>query len=1507
MAGGAYTSGSGEWRVNTKTSGVQTDSSMTALASGGFVICWTDATADGSGSGVKAQLYDANGVAVGGEFLVNSTTLNAQDQASVTGLASGGFVVTWTDNSGTGPDADKNGIKAQLYDANGAAVGGEFLVNTTTQLGQSNSVTTSLASGGFVISWVDASATAPDAKGTGVRAQIYNAAGAKVGGEFLINSTITGSQQFPAIAGTASGGFVATWVDGSGLGGDSTAPSIKGQMFSATGGKIGGEFLVNTATASSQDQPVITALNNGGFVIVWRDMSQQGDTSAAGVKAQVYNAAGARVGGELLVNSTTFNSQDQPSVTATFDGGFAVSWRDNSNLSTDASGFGIKTQIFDAAGNKLGGEFQVNGITSGNQEMPSIIALASGALVVSWTDYSGQSGDTDGSIKARILMPTSAPIGNVAISNTIISETAVENTTVASMSATGALNATYSYQIIDDSTDGAFAIQGDKLVVSDSLLLDYETAPDATIILRATDTFGNSLDKVINLSLTNSANEKRYAGGSELLAETAINANQQQAAVTGLSNGRYVLIWSDGSTQGGDARSYGIKGQIVSASGAKIGGEFLVNSQTLNSQDSPVTAALPSGGFVVSWMDSSLLGGDASVSSIKAQLYDASGAAVGAELLVNTSTVSAQRTPAIAVLASGGFVITWADLSLQGGDASGSSVKAQLFDANGNRTGGEFLVNSVTANAQDTPVVASLVSGGFVISWHDSSLAGGDSSKDSVKAQIYDAAGAKLGGEFLVNTETNGNQQQQAIIGLSNGGFVIAWADASLRGGDNDYYGIKLQLFDASGAKVGGEKLVNTTTLAGQIAPTLSALGDGGFAVSWSDYSGAAAEGGTPGVKAQIFDDQGSRIGAEFTVNTQSLGPQVDPGIAGGKDGDFLVAWTDYSAQGGDNSGTAVKYKIFSPLGSQGGPPSLIANPDTLSGQEDQASTFLRSSLLANDVDSAGLPISLTGVSAISGGTVSLNGSGNIVFSPFANFSGAALFSYSIVDSAGATATGRVTVNVAPVNDAPLAANDSINVGEDGSTFSVSTLLANDVDVDPGDVLTLQPLPAATASGAALSVTNGVVTYAPGTMYQSLAAGETATDSFSYTIADSSGVQSSADVTVTVVGANDAPTTLTLTGNRVDENAANGTVVGTFAAQDVDHADVLTYSLTSTASGRFTIDAATGVVTVANGNLLDFEAASSHTIIGRATDTTGAFVESTVNISLNNLPEPKSYTGDNGVNVFTASTNDLWTINGLGGNDILTGNASADSIYGGAGNDTLDGAGGADTLYGGIGNDIFYIDNLGDRIVEGVGEGTDLAYSPVDFTMEANLEKLTQTGAGNISVTGNDFANTLVGNDANNSFFGGIGGDLITGMGGNDLIYGEAGNDFLQGNDGNDLLVGGAGLDELTGGAGADRFLFNSLTVSADRDTVKDFAASEDLFAFAQSIFTAFATTPLGTLPGSAFFAGAAAQNADQRVIYSSATGNLFYDPDGSGSAAMVQVAFLSNKPVLTAQNFTIV
>ncbi len=213
----------------------------------------------------------------------------------------------------------------------------------------------------------------------------------------------------------------------------------------------------------------------------------------------------------------------------------------------------------------------------------------------------------------------------------------------------------------------------------------------------------------------------------------------------------------------------------------RVGDEFLVNTATLGSQNEPTVTALSNGGFVVSWADQSGGGVEAGSVGVKAQVYSATGVRVGDEFVVATSTQSTQYQPTIAGLSDGGFVVSWADGSGQGGDPD-ASIKAQVFSAAGGRIGGEFLVNTVTAGMQQRPTITGLSDGGFVVSWQDSSGQGGDASGSGIKAQLFSAAGERIGAEVLVNTATLNNQGQPTVTGLSQGGFVVSWTDLSGQG-----------------------------------------------------------------------------------------------------------------------------------------------------------------------------------------------------------------------------------------------------------------------------------------------------------------------------------------------------------------------------------------------------------------------------------------------------------------------------------------------------------------------------------------------------------------------------------------------------------------------------------------------------------------------------------------------------------------------------------------------------
>lgn len=155
------------------------------------------------------------------------------------------------------------------------------------------------------------------------------------------------------------------------------------------------------------------------------------------------------------------------------------------------------------------------------------------------------------------------------------------------------------------------------------------------------------------------------------------------------------------------------------------------------------------------------------------------------------------------------------------------------------------------------------------------------------------------------------------------------------------------------------------------------------------------------------------------------------------------------------------------------------------------------------------------------------------------------------------------------------------------------------------------------------------------------------------------------------------------------------------------------------------------------------------------------------------------------------------TITGNAADNVLNGNAGNDTLSGGLGNDTLNGGAGADIMSGGLGNDTFYVDNAGDQVIEGPGEGTDYLYVSVNYTLAATVEMewIYVNSATGLSVVGNTFDNRMVGGNGNDTLDGGAGSDVLNGGAGNDILIGGAGDDILDGNAGNDTMNGGTGDD----------------------------------------------------------------------------------------------------------------
>jgi Ca2+-binding RTX toxin-like protein len=272
----------------------------------------------------------------------------------------------------------------------------------------------------------------------------------------------------------------------------------------------------------------------------------------------------------------------------------------------------------------------------------------------------------------------------------------------------------------------------------------------------------------------------------------------------------------------------------------------------------------------------------------------------------------------------------------------------------------------------------------------------------------------------------------------------------------------------------------------------------------------------------------------------------------------------------------------------------------------------------------------------------------------------------------------------------------------------------------------------------------------------------------------------------------------------------------------------------------------------------------------------------------------------------TVISDSSWTLGGTSGLENLTltgtaaisgqGNNLANVINGNEGANTLNGRAGSDLVSGNGGNDTFDMSgggtsSYGNDTIHG-GSGFDT----VDFVGSAALAPVTidlGAGTGNAGSAGTFTFSSI------ERVFGGNFADRMTGSSGSDTFYGQGGNDTLN---------GAAGNDTLTGGAGNDSFLFANTPGPANADRIIDFVSGTDELVFENGVMAALGGTGAWAAGDGRFWAASGAtagHDADDRLVYNTSTGNLYYDADGSGTGAAQLVATLSGS--LAASDITVI
>ena len=512
-----------EFQVNTYTTNNQGfndnyhQSSTTALKDGGFVIVWSSQGQDGSDWGIYGQRYDINSNKIGSEFQINTYTQNAQYNPSITALNSGGFVVVWASKL---QDGSGNPIYGQRYDTNGNKVGSEFQISTYTQDTQwwepYPSVTT-LNDGGFFVTWASESG---DVDGN-IYGQRYGANGNKVGTNFPINTYTSGIQIQAAAITLNNGDLIVAWQSYPQNNGHW---GLYGQRYDNNGNKLGNQFQIHSSPYYDYSDPKIAVLTDGGFVVTYESGDWNGngiDGSGYGVHGQKFDSTGNKIGSEFLINTYTTGNQFYQSVTALGNGGFVVVWQSQNQ---DGSGYGIYGQQFDANCNKIGNEFAINQYTANNQWFPAITTLADGSsVIITWTSEN-QDGSENG-IYVQKFNTSDPPIStfnitinnvnesptNIQISKNTIDENSPNGTVIGTLNTTDPdVNNTFTYSLVDNA-NGRFAINGNQLIVADGTKLDYETNQKHTITIRTQDQGGLTYDKSFDINLIDVADSSVIA------------------------------------------------------------------------------------------------------------------------------------------------------------------------------------------------------------------------------------------------------------------------------------------------------------------------------------------------------------------------------------------------------------------------------------------------------------------------------------------------------------------------------------------------------------------------------------------------------------------------------------------------------------------------------------------------------------------------------------------------------------------------------------------------------------------------------------------------------------------------------------------------------------------------------------------------------------------------------------------------------------------------------------
>jgi Ca2+-binding RTX toxin-like protein len=1188
--------------------------------------------------------------------------------------------------------------------------------------------------------------------------------------------------------------------------------------------KLGSQRTVNTTIAGDQNRSAVTQLLNGDIVVAWTDSN----SGAVNVRGQILNSDGVtKDGSEFMLNTTLSGDQFDVALTALGNGGFAAGWTSSADWPSNRTppfpelwhdgGYQnhAVTQVFGSDGGKVGGE-EVYFLDIFDYKFNEPYALGwepdrylQGSLALT-ANLASNSNDFDVLFTENVHITNAEIIGLPPVWVMLNTEAGENNLLKFSGSDSEILN--------NRAEDVTYAFED---YISPFLPTDPPNYPEL-------DEFHDPraitlADGTVITAYWREANASNLGGVHVDISTESGTVRMGSSAGTGpglaeLTNGNIVVVWTD--TVNSSDGNEDIRGQIISADGTKIGGEFVVTNAS-DSQWTPAVAALTDGRFFVVWED---MAGDGSGSAIKGQVFTAGGDKSGEVFTVNTSTADDQKYPTVTALANGDAFVTWTDY-----DGATSDIYSQVLDL-------QTYVGDGSAETVHGGSLADHLDGGAGAD--DLFGHGGDDvfesvTPDDLAEDVFDGG---------AGTDT-----------LDLDDYVVQFGPPVLLGDNGTVTSVEVINLHGPTAGVG----INNVELA---IPLANSSSDGTVTVN--------------GARAQDYI-HGDRINnADIFLHLN--GGDGNDYLYGGAGGDTL--------DGGDDEDTLEGNGGDDWLEGGGANDTLIggAGFDYLFGEEGDDYMEGGSGGDTYFVDSAGDEVVETFDPLIGIGAFDYVSS-TISYTLGDYIERLGLDGSADIDGTGNSLDNFLFGNSGDNVLSGLGGIDDIN-GFDGADYLYGGSEGDELDGGADEDSLFGEEGDDTLVGGSeddvLDGGTGADSMAGGTgndTYFVDNAGDVMTELNNEGTADLI-ISSIARVlpayveNLTLTGTANISGIGNLQGNILSGNAGNNALTGVTGADYLygfGGNDVLWGG-----AGGDTIDGGEGIDTaVYTGSNAGVYADISINLYfgGHATGDTVTGIENFIGSSYDDV-----LVGYTGANVLTGGAgNDALfgvydddTLLGGKDNDTLTGGTGADVLNGGDGVDTasyltaaagltvslttgtgtgdaqgdtfisienltgsgftdtlvgdgnanvLDGGGGIDTLQGLLGDDTYVVDNAADVVLENANEGNDTINASVNLILSANVENLVIQGAGDLQGYGNGSVNALFGNTGDNILNGEAGADTLTGNAGNDAFIFDAGE-----SDG-DAIADFAG----NGGAAGDVLQFTGFGTAAGGATFTQINATQ--------------------------------------------------------------------------------